>query len=90
MPQDFGTVISERAPDMKDLVASQELEKFLRAMGLYEDETGSRRRKVGAPTRLIVVWVVLNPRIPFMVADGDTSSWPGWWKSCSIELEVAI
>lgn len=45
--QQFGAVISERAPETRDLAASQELEKFLRAMGLYENDTGSRRRKVG-------------------------------------------
>lgn len=42
----FGAVISERAPDAKELAASQELQKFLTAMGLYEDDAGSRRRKV--------------------------------------------
>lgn len=45
--QQFGAVISERAPETRDLAASLELEKFLRAMGLYENDTGSRRRKVG-------------------------------------------
>lgn len=45
--QQFGAVISERAPETRDLAASQELEKFLRVMGLYENDKGSRRRKVG-------------------------------------------
>lgn len=44
--QQFGAVISERAPESKDLAATQELEKFLKAMGLYEDDEGYRRRKV--------------------------------------------
>lgn len=43
---EFGAVISERPPDTKDLQASHELEQFLKAMGLYEDEVGTRRRKV--------------------------------------------
>lgn len=46
--QEFNAVISERAPDTKDLAASQELEKFLKAMGLYEDDAGSKRRKVSS------------------------------------------
>lgn len=46
LQQKFGAVISERAPESKDLVATQELEKFLQAMGLYENDEGSKRRKV--------------------------------------------
>ena len=46
LQQKFGAVISERAPESKDLAATQELEKFLQAMGLYENDEGSRRRKV--------------------------------------------
>ncbi|CAM9353057.1 unnamed protein product [Ascophyllum nodosum] len=45
LQQKFGAVISERAPESKDLAATQELEKFLQAMGLYENDEGSRRRK---------------------------------------------
>ncbi|CAM9894655.1 unnamed protein product, partial [Scytosiphon promiscuus] len=44
MQQHFGAVISDREPEPKDLAASQELEKFLKAMGLYENDEGSRRR----------------------------------------------
>lgn len=44
--QRFSAVISERAPEAKDLESSQELEKFLKAMGLYEDATGQRKRQV--------------------------------------------
>lgn len=46
--QHFGAVISDQAPSKKDEDASTELEKCLRVMGLYENEEGSRRRKVGA------------------------------------------
>lgn len=46
MQQHFGAVISDREPESKDLAASQELEKFLKAMGLYENAEGSKRRKV--------------------------------------------
>ncbi|CAM9173425.1 unnamed protein product [Pylaiella littoralis] len=42
----FGAVISDREPEKKDEEASKELEKFLKAMGLYENEEGSRRRQV--------------------------------------------
>ncbi|CAN0014987.1 unnamed protein product, partial [Ectocarpus sp. 12 AP-2014] len=45
MQQHFGAVISDREPESKDLAASQELEKFLKAMGLYENAEGSKRRK---------------------------------------------
>lgn len=48
LQQKFGAVISERAPESKDLVATQELEKFLQAMGLYENDEGSKRRKVSS------------------------------------------
>lgn len=46
--QHFGAVISDQAASKKDLAASAELEKCLRVMGLYENDEGSRRRKVGA------------------------------------------
>lgn len=45
--QHFGAVISHQAASKKDLAASAELEKCLRVMGLYENDDGSRRRKVG-------------------------------------------
>ena len=49
MQQHFGAVISDREPESKDLAASEELEKFLKAMGLYENAEGSKRRKVRSP-----------------------------------------
>lgn len=59
----FGAVISERAPDAKELAASQELQKFLTAMGLYEDEAGSKRRKVCSLDLLAgIISVSLSPQ----------------------------
>lgn len=57
--QHFGAVISDQPPSKKDEDASKELEKCLRVMGLYEDEEGYRRRKVGGCTeRASVRWML--------------------------------
>ncbi|CAM9270505.1 unnamed protein product, partial [Discosporangium mesarthrocarpum] len=53
--REFGTVISHAQPSKKDHDASAQLDKFLRVMNLYEDDEGSKHRKVVLRTLLDLV-----------------------------------